>query len=144
MSDTDDFNPNDWDEPTDAVDEPGLSATLAAEATPKTRRPANMPTMMPPAMLDKHRRRRADFWKFAGSDAVNALADSDGTVKMSDISTSYQALSDIEDAFRVVVIPAGRAAYEQWVQSVDDETIFQMFAWYTEEMQPGEASPSPN
>ena len=141
----DEYNPDDWTEVADDDEpDPGLSATIAAEASPVVERPAGMPTMMPPAMLDKLRRQRADFWKYAMSPDVSALVDSNGRMDLRAAAPTYQALADIEDAFRVVVIPAGRAAYEKWVKTIDDETLLQMFSWYMQEMQPGEAKPSPS
>lgn len=130
MSDQDFYD----DEP-----DPGTSATLAAEATEKTPRPEGLPTLMPPAMLEKHRRRRADFWKFFGSEALAALMSDEKLDPMAQARLTFQATADLEEAFRVIVIPQGREAYEKWVKDAGDEALLQAYAWYLQEMQPGEA-----
>lgn len=123
-------------------DEPdrGTSATLAAESVERAERPEGLPTLMPPAMLEKHRRRRADFWAFFGSDALGQLMnDAESLDPLAQTRLMYQAAADLEEAFRLIVIPQGKEAYEKWVKNASDEDLMKAYAWYLQEMQPGEA-----
>ena len=131
MSDQDFYD----DEP-----DPGTSATLAAESVERAERPEGLPTLMPPAMLEKHRRRRADFWTFFGSDALGQLMnDAESLDPLAQARLMYQAAADLEEAFRLIVIPQGREAYEKWVKNASDEDLMKAYTWYLQEKQPGEA-----
>lgn len=128
----------------DPEQQPTDTDELVEDAAP-VERPEGLPTMVPIAVLNKDRAKRARFWEYAGSDAISALSDSGGDISsLASARHAYKALADMEEALRVVVLQQARPKMEQWLKQADDEDLSNAFSWYMQQMQPGEANALPN
>ncbi|WP_346007466.1 hypothetical protein [Janibacter terrae] len=128
---------------------PGMAAALLAEdVREKTEKPEGSPSFIPAAGLP--RRTRADFFQairsinLAQAEQMQAKAEGDGPgVSMADAADAYEMLACMEEAMAIVVVPGAGAAYRRWCSQATDGDIGQLFGWYMNEMNPGEAQPSP-
>lgn len=128
----------------DEPQQPTDTDELVEDAQP-IERPSELPSLMPMAVLNKDRAKRAKFWEYAGSDAMSELASSGGDISsMAGARHAYQAMADMEGALRVVVLPQARAKMEQWLKRCTDDELSQAYSWYMQQMQPGEASSLPS
>ena len=118
------------------TDEP-LSDTLADETMPRPR-PEGTPGLWP--FLQLPRRQKAQFF-----DAIKGFPEG-GTIEAEstfELAAKAMALAaDVEDALRLVARDGD--AFKAWLKKADDEALFELFRWYMERYQVGEAEPSPS
>lgn len=141
MTDVTTHDDLDWDTPEAEADEPEATATdeIVDEAT--TERPDGLPSLMPFPVLNKNRRKRAEFAQKALSPAVTELMNSDlGAEDLSSAPAAWAAIADMEDALKLVVHPAAKPALDKWLRDSGDEAVMQAWGWYMSQM--GEASAS--
>lgn len=115
-----------------------LSAQIAAESDAPTR-PHGAPTLYPLASLP--RGIRAKFFAEIRDVDLESLAlgaASGGSLRLA--SDAFAAVAAVESALRVVAVD--KPGYDKWAAEVDDEVLFDLFSWYFESFQPGEAQPS--
>lgn len=131
----------DWDEP-GTGDEQESTATddIVSEAT--AQRPEGLPSLMPFPVLNRNRRKRADFARKALSPAVTEMMNREDTDEgdMSSAPTAWAAIADMEDALKMVVHPAAKPALDKWLRESDDSAVMQAWGWYMSQM--GEATAS--
>lgn len=137
MSDAHEYD--DWTEPGDGGERkpPTVTEEIAEEATRE--RPEGLPALMPFAVLYSNRRKRAEFFRYAFSPAIQELQEA-GEESLSSIPAAMQAMADMEDALRLVVHPASKQVLDKWLRDIEDETLMQAFSWYMGQM--GEATAS--
>ena len=118
--------------------EPTVTDEIVEEAMAE--RPEGLPSLMPFAVLNANRRKRAEFFASAMSPAVQELMEAGDTDSLGNVAIAFRALADMEDALRKVVHPASKAALDTWLRDRDDETLMQAYSWYMSQM--GEATAS--
>lgn len=84
-------------------DEPTVTDEIVEEAMAE--RPAGLPSLMPFAVLNANRRKRAEFFAAAMSPAVQELMEAGDTDSLGNVAIAFRALADMEDALRKVVPP---------------------------------------
>lgn len=142
MTDVTTHDDLDWDEDVAEKDAPEATATdeIVDEAT--TERPAGLPSLMPFPVLNKNRRKRAEFARKALSPAVTELMNK-SDVDEEDLSSApaaWEAIADMEDALKMVVHPAAKPALDAWLKESEDAEVMKAWAWYMSQM--GEATAS--
>lgn len=113
-----------------------LSAQIAAESDAPTR-PHGAPTLYPLASLPRGIRAKF-FAEIRDVDPESLGAKSDRSLRLA--ADAFAAVAAVESALRVVAVD--KPGYDKWAAEVDDEVLFDLFSWYFESFQPGEAQPS--
>lgn len=142
MTDVTTHDDIDWDEDVAEEDAPEATATdeIVDEATAE--RPEGLPSLMPFPVLNRNRRKRAEFAQKALSPAVTELMNSD-SVNEEDLSSApaaWAAIADMEDALKMVVHPTAKPALDKWLREASDEDVMKAWGWYMSQM--GEATAS--
>lgn len=117
-------------------------AEESGDAPTLVERPDGAPQLWP--FLKLPRRKRAEFFR-----AMENLPTDDkgeveidlATMTMSQAADAFAILAELEDALRVVAADA--KAFNTWALAASDEHVVQLFGWYMQRFQPGEASASP-
>jgi len=113
-----------------------LSAQIAAESDAPTR-PHGAPTLYPLASLPRGIRAKF-FAEVRDVDPESLGAKSGGSLRLA--ADAFAAVAAVESALRVVAVD--KPGYDKWAAEVGDEVLFDLFSWYFESFQPGEAQPS--
>lgn len=124
--------------------ESAMSEQVAADAqAAKTVKPAGSPNLWP--FLHLPRRQKAQFFHKLEGLPVDAEGNFEldmSHADMGDAAKVYDLLADIEDAMRLSATDTG--AYDEWTRSCSEQDLLNLFSWYMERFQPGEAAPSPS
>lgn len=118
------------------MSDPDLSAQIAAESDAPTR-PHGAPTLYPLASLPRGIRAKF-FAEIRDVDPELLGAKPDRSLRAA--ADAFAAVAAVESALRVVAVD--KPGYDKWAAEVDDEVLFDLFSWYFESFQPGEAQPS--
>jgi hypothetical protein len=117
-------------------------ATESGDAPATVERPAGAPGLWP--FLKLPRRQKAQFFrclKNLPTDDKGELEIDLGTMSLAVAGDAYELLADIEDSLRIAA--TDQKAFTTWANSAADEDVVQLFGWYMQRFQPGEASASP-
>lgn len=135
--------------PAKPAEEP-LSEQMAEEAKP-TRKPAGSPNLYPFMALP--RRTKAEFFRLFGhvlerkdhlpvqDEAAEQVKDDDQG-KIGQLAVVYDLLADMQDGLRLAAEDPD--AYDAWCNAADDQKLSDLFSWYMQRFQVGEAKASPS
>ena len=115
-----------------------LATQIATETEAPIERPADAPSLRPWSTLT--RRQRAEFQASSiGGLPMSTLVNAeDGRIDMAGLSARdfFMLTADVQDALAELALD--KAAFVAWAESVDDDTLMQLFSWYRQQQASGE------
>lgn len=128
---------------------PDTSHDLGAEAVDAIEKPAGSPGLVSVAMLTKLYKTRAEFFENAAQVDMDLLARvAAGEIDMNEVGAVLPVMASFTRSIDAAMaalecVARDKQGFRGWAKAAGDEDRLTLFIWYFQEMQPGEAQPSP-